>query len=1137
MALDATQKSFIITQLGVQANRGFFDVVDKVTDYMLSGALDEYLVQEKQILDYLDEMRGIAGAERIVTEIERQTTEAQKKVRDAKRDGGAGPIKEATATLVQQNKDADRVVKNKDFYIDVDKAEKALETLKGHKQRAHIAGELKASADALQLARQQASTGNFKDAKTSLKTATDANAEGKRCADAFGTVVPVKADTMRIVGSLKGVFSDAAYWQARMDAATNAAAKADPGTRDYDGAKNDLRGVVTGLKNQMVTWWVTNEPTGLADLRLNQTKLAQNSGGATIVDGDLTKINDMRTQISNDINASNWGAAALAAQSQLGNLVTAAKKLSDRRLEFDKQRKITKTDLDALDPHKKVLRLQLESLTKLLAKADGMATREAMLFEDGIAGLKEISVTAKALLAVATDSAGYLRERVEADKKLKALKETDAAKAGVLDTQLQGIDALMAAAASSTGVLDAEASASKGLDMEDERTHQLDWAGARKTVGQAVLAMTAAETLGTSLKDSVGLAENAANADDLPKIQKAVEDLRKRAEEAKKKPFKDKADHEFLHVGHSLDEALQQATDGHLDIAAIPLQGAAGLLIEAETVQSEYARFDAAFKIADAAQKKLLALTDPPAVTLKAKTDAIAEQMKAATKEADARAWDKAFELLRQITAALAEAKDLGDTRKTFNAKATRITNAAASLDVTLKNSIGQVITDATKKADEFNFMQAGRLLDNADAQLASAAVKTKAISGTLDQAFKDAVDKMMAAEGGDELVVRAKNNKDRDSTKLNGPELLDELVKNLPDDVPLKMLVFLVKKRFNIDLRVSALYFDSGELKETIPDDPTQVEQTSLQDFSKRTKSAKKIYEMLAVTPEQSRDNPSLKKVDRENVLKNIKFNASTGNNSFDFTNGGYYAGDKNYTSMSGRPGDIKQQFGSKQTSAKRDANNNPMYGTDGALIKEKELPPAESAVYEPANETEVDYFDFANVHETGHSVDDRLQFMAKRAGQAAFGNWITHGSNIKPIADQVLAKYAAGQEDVLRDYVNDLIIGAKPDIPAVDPADQVAINTACKDIDAWHKVGTGESIWWDQGNSTAQTMLDGRVYQEAYKKTWVSYPISERAKGITGYQFRAPGEWFAELYAAYHLGKLKPGHPARAWLAELKI
>ena len=35
----------------------------------------------------------------------------------------------------------------------------------------------------------------------------------------------------------------------------------------------------------------------------------------------------------------------------------------------------------------------------------------------------------------------------------------------------------------------------------------------------------------------------------------------------------------------------------------------------------------------------------------------------------------------------------------------------------------------------------------------------------------------------------------------------------------------------------------------------------------------------------------------------------------------------------------------------------------------------------------------------------------------------------------------------------------------------------------------------------------------------------------------FRAPGEWFSELYAAWTLDKLKDGHPAVKWLKTLKI
>ena len=74
-----------------------------------------------------------------------------------------------------------------------------------------------------------------------------------------------------------------------------------------------------------------------------------------------------------------------------------------------------------------------------------------------------------------------------------------------------------------------------------------------------------------------------------------------------------------------------------------------------------------------------------------------------------------------------------------------------------------------------------------------------------------------------------------------------------------------------------------------------------------------------------------------------------------------------------------------------------------------------------------------------------------------------------------------------------------------------------------------------WGRGTESKQRAIAGRVYHEAYDGSWVSYDVAARTKGVTGYQFRAPGEWLSELYAAYRSGKLKPSHPANGWLATL--
>jgi hypothetical protein len=76
-------------------------------------------------------------------------------------------------------------------------------------------------------------------------------------------------------------------------------------------------------------------------------------------------------------------------------------------------------------------------------------------------------------------------------------------------------------------------------------------------------------------------------------------------------------------------------------------------------------------------------------------------------------------------------------------------------------------------------------------------------------------------------------------------------------------------------------------------------------------------------------------------------------------------------------------------------------------------------------------------------------------------------------------------------------------------------------------------DSGLWDAGESGAKKYAVGaRVYQQSYSKSWWSYDIAARGKRLTNYQFRAPGEWFAESYAAYFMGKLAKDHPVAAWL-----
>jgi hypothetical protein len=120
------------------------------------------------------------------------------------------------------------------------------------------------------------------------------------------------------------------------------------------------------------------------------------------------------------------------------------------------------------------------------------------------------------------------------------------------------------------------------------------------------------------------------------------------------------------------------------------------------------------------------------------------------------------------------------------------------------------------------------------------------------------------------------------------------------------------------------------------------------------------------------------------------------------------------------------------------------------------------------------------------------------------------------------------AGKAPAERQYVLDKILRN----PATPPATSRATGALREFVAAAQTPKV-----WDSQALTELATLDKRVYQESYPSTWTSYKAEARKRGITSYQFRAPGEWFSELYAAFKVGKLKPGHPSEGWLKKLKI
>jgi hypothetical protein len=241
----------------------------------------------------------------------------------------------------------------------------------------------------------------------------------------------------------------------------------------------------------------------------------------------------------------------------------------------------------------------------------------------------------------------------------------------------------------------------------------------------------------------------------------------------------------------------------------------------------------------------------------------------------------------------------------------------------------------------------------------------------------------------------------------------------------------------------------------------------------------------------------------------------------------GGWGAGGG--VTLSGRPNMHKQALGPGMTT--KDAT--------GAVVKQ--LPSDVDKDCLPVG-GEGEYLSFTALHEVGHGVDDAHTYMHRNGGREDHGGWQNYGSGVQVIADAVgphIRSKVGGSNTFYskpedKKYVLDKLLNQKPARPgtlAAGSDDAKAYDA----FDRWHRLATSDGIWQRQGDAEEIAIGNKTVYHEAYPREWVSYLLAARKKGLTGYQFRAPAEWFAELYAGYKSNKLGPKHPARDWLKKL--
>jgi hypothetical protein len=444
----------------------------------------------------------------------------------------------------------------------------------------------------------------------------------------------------------------------------------------------------------------------------------------------------------------------------------------------------------------------------------------------------------------------------------------------------------------------------------------------------------------------------------------------------------------------------------------------------------------------------------PRAALIKPRIDAIDSALADAKSKDQAHAGPAALAALRVANDLLTTAKKADADRERHDTRAgllgKRIDKTA---DAAEKTALAAMAEDAKKQADALKFADAAKALDRIEVRLDKGQLEALMKAAKPDAKALARLAAKMVGQGGaatvDKMIPRhpRRQRPGGDECPRRGP--------------------------------ATGVKFKTGKPLPAVA--ATGTTPPSLR--ATPVKAMREVCDMFAKIPEDIVKSPSIKGVEYSDAIGSA---------------GGSFSYDDAKVRMEGRPG-IRQQFGSAQKAM------DPKTGT-----AVDQLPAAIDPDCQPADTVAVEYLGFAAAHEVAHAIDD------------ARASWRAKGISRSTAAGPRTAPAYS------RSRMPSAPIRAMP--PSTRPPSR-AVRPRQAPEQARHRPGCGAGLGGGRRPDRLRRMARDRhlgerlpaperlrrpqagrhVYHEAYSRVWVRYLFAARSKALTGYQFRAPGEWFS--------------------------